>query len=223
MSVNVVMVKNKIDGSRKALDLLKKVVSKDTLLLLSGGSSPTHLYRLIADEKTLKPGGVVLIDERYGLLMHDKSNEKMIKDSGLLSYLNNEGIPFCGILEDLSLQETVKQFEIKLGQILNKFPKKVAIMGIGADSHTAGIKPDLEYDHFDLVTCFDDELGYFGKRVTITFEGLMKIDKFILLVFGDNKKQALQNIFKKEDQKHFPAVFYAKASAEVTIITDISV
>lgn len=222
VSINIIKAQDKIDISKKALNLVKKVADQETLLLLSGGSSPDLLYNLLAEDKTLKVGAVALIDERYGEYMHDKSNEKMISDSGLVSYLNNEGVPFYGILSNLSLKETAEQYDIKLRELLNKFPKKLAIMGIGADSHTAGIKPGLKYDHTKIVTDFEDKEGPFGKRVTMTFEGLARIDQFILLVFGDNKKEALQNIFKKDSQQDFPAAFYRIEAKNVTIFTDIS-
>lgn len=221
--MKIIQVKNKITGSQKALDILKDLVDKDTLLLLSGGSSPDVLYELISKEQVLKPGAICLIDERYGFSLHNNSNEKMIKDTNLIAYINKEGIPFFGILKkDISLKETTSEYEKVITNLFKKFPRRVAVMGIGEDGHTAGIKPNLEYDHNRLVSGYEDK-GIFGKRITLTFKALSQIERFIVLVFGQNKSKALREMLKSDNQKQIPAAFYSKVHDKVNIITDINI
>lgn len=227
-NIKIIHCKDKNEASYKALQHLLKITDQNTLLLLSGGTSPDLLYQVIAQKGELKAGAVALIDERYGKIMHDNSNEKMIAQTGLTDYINNVGIPFSKILQGKNLETTANDYEQVVKDLFAKYPKKMAVMGIGADGHTAGIKPDLEYDHSRLVVAFDDE-GVFGKRVTLTFEALEQIDKFLILAFGENersspasqgKKEALQRMFTETDQKKLPASFYNKTTASVTIYTD---
>lgn len=219
--IEIICCKDKNEASKRALETLLKEVDSSTLLFLSGGTSPDLLYQLIVQSKVLKPGAVALIDERLGLPMHDNSNEKMISDTKLLKYINNEGIPFYRILKNKDMETTSSEYEQTLKDLFKKFPKKIAIMGIGNDGHTAGIKPNLEYDHTKLVATYDDIDGSFGKRVTLTFEALSEIDEFIILVFGEDKKEALEKMFKEPDEKKIPAVFYANNPSKVTILTTL--
>lgn len=221
INMEVIRFKDKNEASQKALEVLLNNIDSDTLLFLSGGTSPDLLYRLLAQNKTLKPGAVAMIDERYGLPMHDNSNEKMIISTGFVEYINKEGIPFYGILKNASIEKVTQAYQQVLQALFKKFTKRVAVMGIGKDGHTAGIKPGLEYDHNRLVVSYDDISGLFGKRITLTFEALEKVDKFLILVFGEDKKELMEQIFRENDPKKIPAVFYLNTSAEVKIFTDI--
>ncbi|MBI4035473.1 6-phosphogluconolactonase [Candidatus Daviesbacteria bacterium] len=220
-NIKIIRCQDKQEASEKALSLVLKGVDSGTLLLLSGGSSPGLLYKLIAQNSTLKPGAVALIDERFGKQMHDNSNEKMIFNTGLTRYLENAGIPIFKILRDRNLKETQVEYEKVVRDFIKNFAKKVAIMGIGTDGHTAGIKPDLEYDHTKFVAGYEDKDGLFGSRITLTIEALDKIDEFIVLVFGESKRDILERMLEEKDQKKFPACFYVKSPAKTTILTDI--
>lgn len=208
---------DKIDGSKKALKALESVIDKSTLLLLSGGTSPDLLYKMIAESRNLKPGAIALVDERFGKTNHDNSNEKMILETGLFTYIYNEGILIHKILNDWDLDKTTSKYELVIQDLFKKFPKKMAVMGIGADGHTAGIKPGLDYDHKKWVVSYDDK-GVFGKRITLTFEALSQIDEFIILAFGQSKKKALQEMLTQPQNK-IPAAFYNKTSSN--LFTDI--
>lgn len=218
--VKTIQCNDKNEASKKALEIILKHVDQSTLLLLSGGTSPDLLYQLIAQDKSLKPGAVAMVDERYGLPMHVNSNEKMISDTGLLDYLSNEGVPVYRILKEGDMEGMAGQYEQIIRELFARFSKKVAIMGIGSDGHTAGIKPDLDYDHTRLVVSYDDKEGYFGKRITLTFEALKQIDQFIVLIFGRNKKEAFQKMFIEKDRKIIPAAFYLEYSSKIFLLID---
>lgn len=220
-----VYVKDKTEGIEKAKETLYKKVDRQTLLFLSGGQSPKPLYESLSREKKLLPGAVAIIDERQGEPMHKNSNEKMIKETGLLDYFKARNIPWYPMLQKgLSREKTAEAYEGVLGRLFDQFRKSVAIVSIGADGHTAGIAPiDKEIkvpnepketsNHFSLqmpmrlsrsgndrlVGEYNDVSGHFGERITLTFAGLEKMDYFILWVFGNEKKEALQKIFEKRE------------------------
>lgn len=218
--VKIIQFCDKNEASKKALDILLNNIDQTTLLLLSGGTSPDLLYQMIAKDKRLKPGAVAMIDERYGLPMHDNSNEKMITNTGLLDYFESEKVPVYRILKEGDMAGMAEQYEERIKELFAKFSKKVAVMGIGADGHTAGIKPNLNYDHTRLVVSYDDKEGLFGKRITLTFEALEQVDEFIVLAFGENKKLALQQMFIEKDKKVIPAAFYLEYSAKAVLLID---
>lgn len=221
-SIGISQYRGKHEASQVALKLLSKKIDKDTLMLLSGGTSPDLLYQLIAQNKSLRPGAVALIDERYGLPLHADSNEKMIRDTGLISHLYKEGVPFYGILREEDPKIVAAKYEETIKKLFKEFPKKIAIMGIGIDGHTAGIKPDLAYEHNRLVIAYEDTAGSFGKRITLTFEALAEIDEFIILAFGKNKKRALEAMFETSDQQKTPAAFYVNSHRRTILLTDIA-
>lgn len=216
-NITVVYCQDKSDASKKAFKKLQEIVDKNTLLLLSGGTSPIELYGLIsAGANVFHSGGVAMVDERYGSKMHGFLNEKMMIDSGMIELLASKGVPFCAVLEDgVNLEQTAVNYEEKLRMLFAKYPKKVAVMGVGADGHTAGIKPGLRYDHSKWVVAFDDYEGSFGTRVTTTFECLEHVDEFVLLVFGEDKKEALQKMLTDG--------FYRKSGIPTTVFTDIQI
>ena len=127
----------------EGLDAAKKVLYKNvddrTVLFLSGGSTPKFLYQTLAKEKKLKVGAVAMVDERFGSPFHQNSNEKMINDTGFLSYIESENISFYGILKDRLLEETAKDYDKVVQTLFKKFQKRVAILGIGEDGHTASL------------------------------------------------------------------------------------
>lgn len=234
--IQIASVKNKDQGLSLAKKILYESVDKDTVLFLSGGLTPKPLYQELSREKRLNPGAVAMVDERYGESFHPNSNGEMIKDTGLISYFKNHMIPFNEILR-LHLEGVRLKLEYNktVKQLLSKFSKKIAIMGIGEDGHTAGItsnrenfknplfnknRKDLLVDSFRDYKSMDD--GGFGERITLTFKALSKMDLLLVLVFGKNKKSALTNMFKEGSIEEIPARFYKKPNiAKKTIfITD---
>ncbi len=229
-----IRVENSQKGIEAAKDRLYKIVDRKTVLFLSGGSTPKTLYEILSKEGKIKPGAVVMVDERYGEPFHHQSNEKMIKETRLVQYLKNQNIAFYPILQKEKLQEqTSKDYDENVRYLLTFFPKSAAILGIGEDGHTAGIAPNRKdftnpiFQQKNLfVSEFSDsknmEEGGFGKRITITFDALSKIDFLIILAFSESKKKALGLMFKDGSIEEVPARFFTRPeiSSKTLLITD---
>lgn len=220
------------EGLEKAKEELYKRLDNKTVLFLSGGTTPRPLYERIAKEKIIKPAAVAMIDERYGDPMHENSNEKMISETGLLGYFDDYGIPFYPIITGtFPREELAEMYDENVRKLFFHFHKNIAIMGIGADGHTAGIAPNRknftnpvfenEQKHL-FVSDFVDSDGPFGERVTLTFAGLSLIDFFIVLAFGEDKKEALQKTFIQGALEEVPARFYntSEIAKKTLFITD---
>ncbi len=233
--VLVVSVKDSSEGLLLALEMITKIIDIKTLLLLSGGRTPKDLYTSLATHEDFHPGAVGMVDERYGKKWHEKSNEKMFQETGLLRYLQMRDVPFYPILAGgMTREDTAIQYDEKLRSLFAIYQKVVAIVGIGADGHTAGIPiRNSEFriqnsklgDEYTFVTDYNDESGVYGERVTMTFLGLSMMDLSLLLVFGDDKKKALHDMFEFSGtggEDAIPARFYLRPeiAKKSILITD---
>ena len=225
-------------GVEVCKNLLYEMVSKNTALFLSGGATPKTLYQTLAEEEKLKVGAVAMVDERFSKKLHQGSNELMIKNTHLTSYLDKMNIKFYPILNDKNSRETVKDYDETVRFIFNYFQKSVGILGIGEDGHTAGLPVQVQRAEFpsipssgprdkvqnktDLVTSFVDFPGDFKQRITLTFLGLAELDKIIVLAFGKEKKKALKLMFKEGSVSEVPARFFTQngIAEKVILVTD---
>lgn len=254
-----IFVKSIEEGIEKGKKILYDKVDRKTVLFLSGGSSPKPLYQSLALDKQLHPAALALIDERYGQPMHETSNEKMIRRTGLYTYIASQHIPVYPILQEhTSREETAEKYDETVRKLFFNVPRSVAIVSIGVDGHTAGIAPNRE-DFINplfpssslrggttwqspaetngiashsfamtgsaLVGSFNDVSGSFKERITLTFQALSMIDYFILWVFGDEKRHALEKIFTPGSLEEIPGRFFnlPEISEKVTLITDLRV
>jgi 6-phosphogluconolactonase/glucosamine-6-phosphate isomerase/deaminase len=207
------------------------MVSKRSVLFLSGGSTPKTLYEILAKEKLLKAGAVALVDERFiqNHELPEGTNQLMVEQTGLIWYLQKAKIRFFPILEDKSFEQTTKDYDETVRYLFNYFPKSVGILGVGVDGHTAGLpagNPKSEIlslkSNTELVTSFNDFPAAQKERITLTFLGLSKLDQIIVLVFGKDKKKALRLMLKSGSVVQIPSRFLTQQaiSEKVTLITD---
>jgi len=222
-------VANEKVGTEEAKKVLYKICDKNTVLFLSGGKTPKPLYEELAKEQKLKVGAVAMVDDRYGLPMHPNSNEQMIANTGLFQYARTVDIPvYLQLKRRLSIKDTTKEYDETVRYLFKNFPKRIAVLGIGSDGHTAGILPMyhiLIYDTTNknsLVSAFEYQEGEFKERISLTFKALSEMDHLILLVFGEEKKKALEEMFKKGPIEQVPARFFNRPEVlnKTLLITD---
>ncbi|MBI2613240.1 MAG: 6-phosphogluconolactonase [Candidatus Levybacteria bacterium] len=217
--VTIITVENQQEGLAAAKYLLYKKVDDQTLLLLSGGSTPKDLYETIAQEKKLTAKAVGMVDERK-----DRSNYKMIMSTGLLDYLKNLKIKFYPMI-------SASYYDRDIHKLIGSSKNKAAVMGIGADGHTAGLPAGTQISNLksqNYVIDINNFPGEFRKRVTLTFRALLKMDLLIVLAFGENKKEALEKMFDpsadsgQEAIEEIPARFYLRPdiAPKTLLITD---
>lgn len=220
--IDVVKVADKKEGQAKAHDLLKSFVDKETLLVLSGGTSPNY-KDMIAGPGDIFPGAVCVCDERFGKAFHKNSNEEVIKQSGLLYYLKKNGIEFYKALRGKNFLQTAADYSETVSELFEKFPKKIGIMGIGTNLHTAGIFPNSTVERSLNLVIADEVEDKFPQRITLTMRALAEFNTFIIMAFGEEKEKPLLKMLdeKENDMKGFPAIFYRKAPVKSYLITDL--
>lgn len=218
-------------GTDVAKEILYRNVDNKTLLLLSGGRTPKELYTFFAKEEQLQSGAVGQIDERFGMPMHENSNQKMIGETGLLRYLQMRDIPFHPILKGRDRNMTAEEYDSVLRDLFSVYQRSIGLLGIGADGHTAGIPANSKiWKEFSLaqkekteyVLEYDDHGALYNERVTMSFLGLSMLDLLIVMVFGNDKKEALQQMMTKGGEDDTPARFYTRdnIAKKTVIITD---
>jgi 6-phosphogluconolactonase/glucosamine-6-phosphate isomerase/deaminase len=229
----------KVSESHAGLDLANEILIRTTdtktALFLSGGKTPWELYKTFAREETLQPGTVGLIDERYGEKFHEASNERKLQETGFLRYLEMRGVPFYPILASgESREETADDYDTMLRELQQIYRRCIGILGIGLDGHTAGIagnRNDFRNPLFTparkdvLVSEFNDPSGMFKERITMTFPGLSRLDLLLILVFGEDKREALVHVFSEGTEEEVPARFYKRPeiAKKTLFITDQAV
>lgn len=222
--VSVAFFKEKDQGLLFAKETLYKKSTPQTLLLLSGGNTPKPLYQQLTAEKKLSYGSITLVDERYGEPFHEGSNALLLRQCGFKDF-------FAILRKNKSLEETTELFNRKLHALFIYHRHRVAVMGVGEDGHTAGLPAGIsnisrqaagQIKNEKLVEAFDDFPGPFRQRITLTFKALEMVGLLILLVFGEEKKEALEKMFTTGLEEEIPARFYTRAGvAEKTLlITD---
>jgi 6-phosphogluconolactonase/glucosamine-6-phosphate isomerase/deaminase len=212
-------------------ELFYRSVDGKTLLLLSGGKTPKDLYAEFTGDEKLLPGAVGQIDERYGAPHHENSNQKMMEGTGFLRYLQMRDIPFYPILKGESQKDTAMRYDATLRDLYSVYHRSIGIMGIGADGHTAGIPASKSvWKEFaianrgrtEYVIDYDDHGVFYNERVTMTFAGLSMLDLLVALVFGDDKRIALNLMLEEGEEDEIPARFYTRPdiAKKTLIITD---
>ncbi|MDP3941004.1 MAG: 6-phosphogluconolactonase [bacterium] len=247
--ISVVNVLSESDGIALVLGILEEVLNKQTVLYLSGGRTPKELYREIAGRENIIPGAFAMVDERFGMPMHDGSNEKMLSGAGLLRFATVLEIPLYKILQKgHTREETADTYDQTVRNLLARYQSHIGILGIGIDGHTAGLPAaagiglkgsDLEAFQEDLrersksrmVIDYDDKGGFYGERITMTFLGLSMMDILFVIVFGEDKKHALELLFsdgtepfrvKLQGEEEVPSRFFKRPdiAKKTLVITD---
>ena len=225
----IIVVDDQEKGLIVAKDLLYKKVNDQTLLLLSGGSTPKDLYVTIAKERKLKAKAVGMVDERK-----NGSNYEMIKSTGLLDYLKNSKIKFYPIIQTLPYGKDIHK-------LIDSSKNRIAIMGVGEDGHTASIPARLAEASAKRAgnkklkiknQKYVEEINNFPiepkNRITLTFSALAQMDLLLVLAFGESKKEALRRMFDpsagsgQEAIEEIPARIYARPdiAPKTILITD---
>ena len=220
---NAISVKDINEGLKFAKNFLYNTVDKNTVLFLSGGGTPKPLYQDLAKEKKLEVGAVGMVDERLVPPFDLNTNEKMIKDTGLMDYFVSKKIPFYSILR--LHPRGAKQYDKTVRCLFAKFEKHIAIMGIGEDGHIAGLPAKSQISNLksqNYVIGISDFPGEFKKRITLTFKALSEMDLLIVLVFGFAKKNVLNLMFAKGSEEEIPARFFKRPdiAKKTIVITD---
>lgn len=175
-------------------------------LALSGGSSPASLFRLLREEpwRSRMPWPqtrVFFADERCVPPEHALSNYGMVREM-LLAYVPAAGVFRMHGEDDPreAASRYAEVFRIHAPQGLH-----CAVLGMGADGHTASLFPHsaaLDTAEFTAMTARPDAM-----RVTLTFPVLDAVPLVIFYVKGQDKAARVRELFagNSPSRQEFPA------------------
>lgn len=198
--------------SQRIEDKLKN--NKSVAWFLSGGSAIAVALKtakfLRGDMKKLT---VILADERYGEPGHAESNWSQLQIAGF----NIESAHLVPVLTGQTPYDTRNMYENAATKALEA-DYTIALLGMGADGHTAGILPDSPaVNSTDMVSLY--ETPQF-KRLTLTPTALEKLDEAIVYAQGETKRQAL-NCLKKDMPLIKQPAQVLKRIPHVTVYNDL--
>ncbi len=190
----------------------------NTLWLISGGSNISIASAALG---LLKEGGidlsnlsVTLTDERFGPVGHKDSNWKQLEEAGF-DFSAMKSFP---VLKGASLEDTVKSWSEDLKKLAGEAHAVIAQFGVGDDAHIAGVLPKTIG-----VRSKDIAEGYVTEkfvRITLTLEALKGVDIGYAFVFGESKKDAVEEIKAKRASKKEKPAMVLWDMAEAYLVTD---
>jgi 6-phosphogluconolactonase/glucosamine-6-phosphate isomerase/deaminase len=205
-------------------------VNVPVLLFVSGGSALNVLLHIKSE--SFRGVTLTVMDERFGKII-DNNFYQIEKLDWSKNFLDNGGeFISTRVLKDDDQQSLADRFEMGIRKWIseNKKGKIIGLFGMGADGHIAGIFPYPEneklfnelFDGEKLVVSYDvGNKNKFSKRITTTNILFQKINVGFAYVYGQEKKQALNDFIKgKKGQNELPAMFL-NSPKEIKIITDI--
>lgn len=191
-------------ASEFLIDCLKRNKDKRTLLFLSGGSA-VKIYRRITNcELRIKNLAIALVDERFRpgksfnsqhlTFNKEETNAYQIEKTRLWKACRKNNIPYYSISQEGALEEAARKYNIQIEKLFKEYDYKMAVLGIGKDSHTAGLLPGyLSLWNTDKLVVGYKNDGKYAVRISLTPKALQMLDQALVVALGDKKKQAIKN------------------------------
>ncbi|GEM46419.1 6-phosphogluconolactonase [Deinococcus cellulosilyticus] len=186
------------EAARAFVDLYNQAVQDRGIftVALSGGSTPVHLYKALAQtDLDWSRVRFYFSDERTVPADHKDSNYKTAKDN----FFDGVGIQPEHVFRmegELDPQEAASRYAAVLPDQLD-----LCYLGMGDDGHTASLFPDTEALTASgrVVANFVPKLNTW--RITFTFEEINRSRNIHILATGANKKEVLLEV-KNKSGKH---------------------
>lgn len=166
-------------------------------IALSGGSSPAPAYRAFAHlELDWSRVDIALVDDRWVDLENAGSNEAMVRDV----FSSTQSVTIYGMK---SAENTPFEAETALNGIYAALrPFDAVVLGMGPDAHTASwfvgspqlgacLAPNTSQTVLGVDASGAPVSGNYPLRITLTLPPVAEAGQVILLLYGADKKQIL--------------------------------
>ncbi len=193
-------------GAGEAADQLGGTISRrlsrgETVCWFLSGGSAIEVAVLTAARigRASSKLTISLADERYGPVGHHDSNWTQLLQAGF-SLPGARLEPILGGGDEI---ETAAGFNKSARRLLESSAYKIALLGIGADGHTAGILPGSPAAISRELT--SDYTGQDYHRLTLTARALSLLDEAVVYAPGEIKATAINNLAEDLSLSEQPA------------------
>ena len=189
---------------------------KKVLWLLSGGSGGATCVEVsnLLQGHDLSKLYVTMSDERYGPLNHPDENVAILIKMGL----SLPGATFYRPLRGETIDETTASYIKWLQEVGDYVDYKIAVLGIGEDGHTCGIKPhSIAIDSTRLAENF---AGDDFERITITLQYLRTLDEAAVQAYGKTKHEVVRRLLTGEGDIHSAPMLAIREIPNTTVFSD---
>lgn len=233
--MELVKVSNYEEMSKKASDILFDVIKENEkpVIGLATGSTPEGTYmelikKLNGSDVDQNNITTFNLDEYVGL---DKDHEQSYSYYMHENFFNHVSIPKENIHLLNGKAENAETEVEAYEQAIDEAGLDVQLLGIGRNGHIAFNEPGTSFDSLTHVvdltpetvednSRFFDNLGDVpSKAFTMGLNSIMKAKKIVILIYGENKKEALNALLSGEVTENNPASILNN-HGDVTIIAD---
>lgn len=222
--------KDVVKGLAKEIyQLTKSSVQERYNILLSGGNTPTELYKRINKKYAYSIDWDRIHlwwgDERCVEPDNNNSNFKQAYDS-LISHILIPDKNIHRIKGENDPEEEALRYANEINENLNFRGENpvfdLVLLGLGEDGHTASIFPDeLELFEDERVCAVTKHPLSGQKRITITGRVLNNANRVFFMVTGANKSQRISEIMNDDEAaKLLPAYYISPANGELIWFLD---
>ncbi|MGH2724534.1 MAG: 6-phosphogluconolactonase [Actinomycetota bacterium] len=162
------------------------------VVALAGGSTPRASYERLAKlDYPWEDVDVIPTDERCVLPAHPDSNFRML-DEALLSKVPARVLWLAGESCDADAHDA------EVRELLERLPLDLAILGLGADGHTASLFPgDPALEERERAVVRVDRGDH--PRLTLTLAVLSSARVAAFVATGESKRRAVEQLLSGED------------------------
>lgn len=214
------------------LEFLYQYQDIPVALFVSGGSQINVVAEVF---KTLVESGVVLsklevflVDERWGV---DKANTNYYQLTQAIGQevISKTQAKFHPLPSASAVTKVASEYSQILDNTLNSRVVTLALLGVGADWHTAGILPhakaktELFMQHLAVGLTYDSEFtsNKFLERVTLGFKAIAAMQQVWVYATGEEKWPVVKELASPVGQVQ--ADFCAKPAAFLATLQNIKV
>ena len=181
-------------------------------IVLSGGTTPVSVYKLLAKEEiSFEKWHVYFGDERCFSLSHPERNSYVAQSI----WLSKVDIPKSNIYvipAELGNEDAANEYE----KILNTNKTfDLVILGLGDDGHVASLFPNHQWSNSKQVVPIINSPKPPSNRVSLTPSRLSNTKEVLFLIAGKNKLEAFKQF---KDGENLPANLIS-ARDKITIMT----
>lgn len=219
--MNIIIEKNYEDVSKKAFEVMIKVIkdNPNAVIGLATGTTPLGLYSLlIKDHKENKTSykniKTVNLDEYVGLDINNTQSYIYFMRENLFKHLD---IDFNNTHIENGTAENPEEECVRYNNLLKTMQQDIQLLGIGSDGHIAFNEPGASFEsetHIENLTesTIKDNSRLFNnisevptKAYTMGLKNIMDAKQILLIANGKNKAQAVYNMIKGPVTEEVPA------------------